>query len=271
MVQVSVNTYQVSKFVSFEVKEIGSGEALVFLHGLNGLKWDPFLDELSNQYRVIAPHIPGTGSSTGLENIRDLWELVLAYNDLFDTLGLKTVHLVGHSLGAMIAAEIAANNPERVKSLVLISPIGLFREEHHYDVFGMTFSEFARNAVVDQDSAIAKSIRKPSNPENPEEEMEWIINRSLNRSAAAKFLWPLPDKRLSYRIHRIQSPTFILWGKQDGIVPVVYAEEFHKLIENSELQIFEDASHMAHVEKKDDVLKLITDFIGNSNTVSQTV
>src|SRR6266516_4498551 len=93
--------------VTFQVKVGGQGDPLVFLHGAGGLLWDPFLDALSERYTVYAPAMPGTANSTGLENVRDLWDLCLSYYDLFDKLGLDTPDVVGHSLGGMVAAELA--------------------------------------------------------------------------------------------------------------------------------------------------------------------
>src|SRR5690349_18313779 len=98
----------------------GSGDPLVFIHGAGGIFWDPFLDGLSDRFRVIAPEHPGFGQSQGLEHLEDMWDLVLYYNELLDELGLTKVTLVGHSFGGMVAAEIACNNPDRVTRLVLL-------------------------------------------------------------------------------------------------------------------------------------------------------
>ena len=103
---------------------------ILFLHGAGGLFWDPFLDALAAGHRVIAPEHPGAGDSQGLEHVEDVWDLVLYYNELLDALGVARATLVGHSFGGMVAAEIAANNPERVDRLVLIAPIGLWLDEH---------------------------------------------------------------------------------------------------------------------------------------------
>ena len=73
---------------------------------------------------------PGAGTSVGLEHVEDLWDLVLYYAERLDTLGLPRATLVGHSFGGMVAAEIAATNPERVDRLVLIAPVGLWLDDH---------------------------------------------------------------------------------------------------------------------------------------------
>ena len=93
----------------------------------------PFLDDLSGQFTVYAPAHPGTASDPdAVRNIRGLWELVLYYYELFDNLGLRSPAVVGYSFGGggMVAAEVAATNPERVSKLFLMASIGLWRDDH---------------------------------------------------------------------------------------------------------------------------------------------
>ena len=112
------------------VHQAGSGPPVVFLHGAGGPAWDPFLDDLANHFTVYAPSLPGTeGNPDAVREIRGLWELMLHYYEVFDQLGLDSPAVIGHSFGGMLAAEIASTNPERVSKLVLISAIGLWREE----------------------------------------------------------------------------------------------------------------------------------------------
>src|SRR5262249_47547567 len=108
----------------------GEGDPVLYLHGAGGLFWDPLMDALAANHHVVAPEHPGAGVSQGLEHVEDLWDLVLYYNELLDQLGFERVTVVGHSFGGMVAAEIAATNPERVERLVLVSPLGLWRDDH---------------------------------------------------------------------------------------------------------------------------------------------
>ena len=113
------------------VLSAGEGDPVVFLHGAGGLFWDPLLDAIAAGHRVIAaPEHPGAGTSQGLDYVQTCGTSGLYYDELFDVLGLPTVTLVGHSFGGMVAAEIAATSPERVDRLVLIAPLGLWRDDH---------------------------------------------------------------------------------------------------------------------------------------------
>ena len=94
------------------VLEAGSGMPLVFFHGAGGLLADnPFLDQLAARYHVFAPELPGYGESTGEELLEDMLDFTLHGWDVVAALGLARPHLVGHSMGGMIAAEMAAIAP----------------------------------------------------------------------------------------------------------------------------------------------------------------
>ncbi|RNB72029.1 alpha/beta hydrolase [Brevibacillus centrosporus] len=247
--------------VTFAVKVAGQGKPVVYLHGAGGLTWDPFLDELSNHYQVIAPQIPGTGNSSGLENIRDLWDLVLCYYDLFDGLGLDSATVIGHSLGGMIALELAASDQSRVKQIVAIAPTGLFKDEEPVpDLFAMLPDEVANIMVADTASPVAEMLRYM--PRETEKRIEATIQRMQNMQAAAKFLWPIPDKGLGRRMHRIKAPTLLIWGQQDRFIPVSYAEDFCRGIIRSELVVIDQAAHLVTLEQTEQVLEAVKGFVG---------
>src|ERR1041385_4658065 len=113
------------------VLEAGSGAPTVFFHGAGGLLRDnPFLDRLAQRYHVFAPELPGYGESTGEELLEDMLDFTLHGWDVVDALGVDRPSLVGHSMGGMIAAEMACISPERPASLSLIAPAGLWLDAH---------------------------------------------------------------------------------------------------------------------------------------------
>ena len=111
------------------VWEKGEGEPLGFLGGLRGLpRWPRLLDLLAEQRRVIAPSLPGQPGATGFDELDDLPDWVTASLDLLDAAGLDGADLIGASVGATLAAEVAAFSRASVRRLVLIAPFGLFDE-----------------------------------------------------------------------------------------------------------------------------------------------
>ena len=123
-------TLDTKKGIRCRVLEGGSGAPLVFFHGAGGLlKENPFLDQLAQRHSVFAPEWPGYGESTGDELLEDMLDFTLHGWDVVDALGLTRPNIIGHSMGGMIAAEMACIAPRDVGKLVLICPAGLWMDE----------------------------------------------------------------------------------------------------------------------------------------------
>jgi pimeloyl-ACP methyl ester carboxylesterase len=253
--------------VETRVKVAGDGPPVVFLHGAYGLTWDPFLEGLSKNHTVYAPEHPGTtpGNPDAIAPIDNLWDLVLYYYELFDALGLDSPPVIGHSFGGMVAAEVAATNPERVSKLVLIDPIGLWRDDHPVRNWMATpFADLPKYLFADQDGPLAQMMTAAANSamqNGGEAALETQIQLMWSLACTAKFIWPIPDKGLKKRLHRIKAPALIVWGKQDGINPPVYAGEFADRIKNSRVELIDNAGHVPHLEQMATVSDLIGGFL----------
>ena len=116
--------------VNIEVYSGGDGPDLVFLHGAGGLLAnDPFLTRLMDHYQVHAPMLPGYGESDSGDHLRTMLDFTLHAYDVWEVLNLDRPLVVGHSMGGMIAAEMAAVAPDAIDRLVLICPAGLWLED----------------------------------------------------------------------------------------------------------------------------------------------
>lgn len=246
------------------VREAGEGPPLVFLHGAAGLMWDPLLESLTETHHVYAPMHPGTDGvhHDDIRELRDIWDLVLYYAELFDELGLERAVLVGHSIGAMVAAEIAATYPSFVEKLVLVSPLGLWRDDTPVgnpmmlDPMALVQATFAD---VNGAPAQAMITQMSSMLDQPEAAVEsWWVT-----ACTGHFIWPLPDRGLGKRIHRITAPSLVIWGRQDGIIPAVYAEEFGSRITGSQVEVIDDAAHMPQLEQPEIVVELVSKFLAS--------
>jgi pimeloyl-ACP methyl ester carboxylesterase len=234
----------------------GQGDPLVYIHGAGGLMWDPFVEALARDHTVYAPEHPGSGQSTGLEELRDIWDLVLYYNDLLDALELPSAKVVGHSFGGMVAAELAANNPERVTKLVLIAPIGLWRDDAPIpDLAATPADKMAGLVLADPNSPLAAFLAPPV------DDPEALFQAAMRMASIFHFIWPIPDKGLDRRIHRVQAPTLLVWGKQDGLVPPVYADEFASKLRQSEIALIDGAGHLPQLEQPDAVRERVLAFL----------
>ncbi len=238
----------------------GSGEPLLFLHGSGGLREGEYLDLLARQFTVYAPWHPGFGPSVGIEHIDDIIDFALYYHDLMDELGLESAHIVGHSLGGMLAAELAALCPHRVRRLVLANPVGLWRDDEPVlDFFALPPEQLLPYVIHDPESEAVRKAFPVS--DSQDEMMETMFQRMQSFTAAGKFLWPIPDRGLKRRIHRIQSPTLILWGESDRLVPPSYAEDFRSSIRDARVVILPECAHMPMFEKRDEFVSTVTEFL----------
>ena len=248
--------------IQSRVKVAGQGPPLVYLHGAAGLMWDDFLEGLSQTHTIYAPEHPGTspGDPDAIKPLDDLWDLVLYYYELFDGLGLESPAVVGHSFGGMVASEIAATDPRRVSKLVLLNPIGLWRDDAPVkNWMVMSPDDLGKELFSEPDGPVARRVL--AEPEDPEERMTAKIQGIWNLGCTGKFTWPIPDKGLSKRLHRVQAPTLVIWGQQDGIVPAIYAQEFADRISGARSVIVERAAHMPQLEQLDQVSQLVEDFL----------
>lgn len=238
----------------------GSGEPLLYLHGAGGLQAGPFLDDLAKSFTVYAPWHPGFGDTDGLGEIDDIIDLALYYHDFMDALGLESAHVVGHSMGGMLAAELAALCSHRVRRLVLSNPVGFWRDEHPVlDLFAVLPDEMLPHVVHDPQSSVVQEIF--AMPEGQEAIIEAMFQRVQSLAAAGKFMWPIPDKGLKRRIHRIQSPTLIVWGEHDGLVPASYAEDFRSRIKGSRVTILKESAHFPMFEQREEFVSLVTEHL----------
>lgn len=244
--------------VHLRVHSKGSGPALVFFHGPWGLAWDPFLDALARDFTVHAPEHPGTtpGKPDDIYHLENLWDLVLAYDEAFEALGVQDAVFVGHSFGAMVAAEVAASATRRARRLVLIDPLGLWRDSDPIvNWMAMDLPEQRRRLFSDPEGAAARLLfGEGSDDAAARLRVMWTLG------ASGKFLWPIPDKGLKKRIHRIKAPTLLVWGKDDQFVPAVYADEFARRLPGARLEVIEKAGHAPHLEQPDTVARLVREF-----------
>jgi len=239
----------------------GEGPPLIFLHGAGGLLWDDFLDALAKNYTVYAPEFPGTspGEYDAIKVLDDWHDLVVYYSELIDELGVTDATLVGHSFGGMIAAEIAAANPRSIAKLVLLSPLGLWRDDTPIPPWlSMNGAELAE--VFFHDPEIAK--RFMLTPDAAATHPDQLLAATWALACAGKFTWPIPDRGLRDRLHRISAPTLLVWGDKDKLVPPVYAEDFKCGIANSRLSLIQDAGHALIHEKHLEAARAVAEFAG---------
>jgi len=236
----------------------GSGSPIVYLHGVMNLTGDePFLRGMAEHHDVYAPVHPGFADLAELDDIRDVHDLALYYDDLLDALGLQQATVVGHSFGGMAAAELAAHVPDRVAKLVLVAPLGLWNDDHPVaDLFALPILEVT--SLLFHDAARAPNLFGAV--EGPESVVEMLVALLQGLTTAGKFLWPLPDKGLIRRLRRVRAATLVVWGADDRLAPAAYAVDFADAIAGATMEIVDGSGHMVPYERSDELVKIVTAF-----------
>ncbi len=235
-----------------KVEDRGQGPVLLFLHGAGGSNWSPMLEHLSREFRVIAPEHPGFGRTQIPEWMMSIGDLAYFYLDLLDNLDLKNVHLVGHSLGGWLSAEIAVRNSARLKSITLMAPAGIANPDAPFgDIFAWGPEEAARNQFYSQELAEKRLKATP--------DLDIVLQ---NKAATARLGWSprLSNPQLKYWIHRINKPTQLVWGRDDKIIPHACNNAWISGIANAKLHTLNECGHSIHSEKPSEAAALIAAF-----------
>lgn len=233
---------------SFDVRVWEGGGAerpLLYLHGFEQHPGAaPFLAKLGERHLVRAPEHPGYWGSTGFEHVEDIFDMTLHYRRLLERWNVGPVDVVGHDLGGMFAAELAAIAPQLVRRLVLVSPYGLWLDDAPMpDPFVMNPAALAKAKWHTPDNA----ANEPSAFDAAEGDTIATF-RGHNIAAATKFLWPIPDRGLKRRLQYVAAPTLIVRGEADGLFPPRYLDAWAGAIAGARAVTIADAGHLPMVE-----------------------
>jgi pimeloyl-ACP methyl ester carboxylesterase len=245
-----------------EIEVSGGGPPLLWLHGPWGLRPDrDFLELLARRHTVYAPKHPGTsrGDPDAAHRLDGFFDLVVYYGELMDRLKLDAPVIAGHSFGGAVAAEIAATTPRRVKKLVLIDPVGLWRDDLPVQNW-MVMPEEARARALFGDPQGAAAKRFFGFPEDAKDKLQAQIDFIWAQACTGKFVWPVPDKGLRKHLHRIAAPTLVIWGAADGVLAPAYADDFARAMASAKVERVDRAGHLPHLEAAETVARLIDNF-----------
>lgn len=152
--------------------------------------------------------------------------------------------------------------PDALSRLVLLSPIGLWRDDAPIRLVEMVTGppeELPSYLFKYPESEAAQAMM--ALPDDPDQVPAAIAQGAWNVGCTTKFAWPIADHGLARRLHRIAVPTLVLWGRDDALVPVIYAEEFAGRIPGSRVEVLEDCGHAMQGDQPAQMLQAITEFL----------
>lgn len=231
----------------------GGGSPVVAFHGIGGpLAGEPTLAALAERgHTVYAPVWPGFGEEPGEGLLEDMLDFALHGADVVIALGLDRPHLYGHSFGGMIAAEMAAIAPGLYRGVGLVSPAGLWLDEHPIpDIYATLPYEFPGLLLHDPE-ANASMLTGGVDFEDPSALTAFLIGNSRRLGTAGKILFPIPNRRLSKRLYRVTNRVALVWGASDVLIPPVYASRWRELLTSAEVALttVAEAAHLAPYEQ----------------------
>jgi pimeloyl-ACP methyl ester carboxylesterase len=246
--------YEIKEQDKFKFIEEGSGEPLVLLHGLFGAlsNFRSLIEYFRQHNKVVVPMLPLLEMDILHTSVGGLAKFVHKFLEARD---LKDVHLLGNSLGGHVGLIHILKHPERVKSLILTGSSGLFEN-------GMGDSYPKRG---DKEYIRKKTELTFYDPAMATEELvEEVYSMTNNRLKAIKIIALAKSairNNLGEELNQIKQPTLLVWGSNDSITPPFVAQEFNKLIPNSELHFVDKCGHAPMMEVPDEFNAILHKFL----------
>ncbi|MFN3891073.1 MAG: alpha/beta fold hydrolase [Beijerinckiaceae bacterium] len=245
--------------IDVEVRTYGTGSPLFLLASEEQLEVDsPFVKELARDYKVIMPSPPGFGTSGRPDWITNPDDLAYVMLDLVEKLGLNDVPLVGCSLGGWIAAEMATKDDSRFSRLALIDAYGVkIGGPFDVDIQDIWILHPAKVAAMKWRD-VEKGKRDYS---SMSDDQLAVIAR--NTETFARFCWEpyMHNPKLKHRLHRIVTPTLVIWGENDGVAAPSYGKAYAGLIPGAKFETIAEAGHYPQIEQPEAVLKALRAFL----------
>jgi pimeloyl-ACP methyl ester carboxylesterase len=233
----------------------GSGPPLLVLHGGAGSPgWMPYHEALSERFSVFAPSHPGYDGSQRPPWVATITDVAHFYLGFMDALGLDQVSLMGFSMGGWVAAEIAAMCPPKVKGMVLVNAVGIKPQVGEIaEVLMVSPEQTQKLAFYD--------ISKAPKLENLTPEQEAV--RWTNREMGSRLMWRpyMHNPKLPEYLKLVRVPSIIIWGRDDGVVPLNCGEIYHEVLEGSSLHVIDQCGHSPQIEKPKEFLDAALGFL----------
>jgi len=256
--------YQIQQDGKFKFIEEGRGEPLLLLHGLFGAlsNFEHLIDYFRVNYRVIVPMLPLFDLDLLHTTVSGLQKFVARF---VDARGYENIHLLGNSLGGHVALVYILKHPEKIRSLTLTGSSGLFENGMGDSYPKRGDKEYIRKKtqLTFYDPAMATEELVDECFEITNNRLKVIKIISLAKSAIRN--------NLGEELNQIQQPTCLIWGNNDTITPPFVAQEFHKLIPNSELHFIDKCGHAPMMEVPGEFNKILDGFLSKLKVPAATV
>ena len=246
--------YEIHKEGKFEYVEVGVGQPLMLLHGLFGAlsNFSDLIEHFRHTHKVIVPILPLYDLDLLHTTVKGLAKHVQQF---IDHKGYDQIHLLGNSLGGHVGLVYILSHPEKIKTLTLTGSSGLFENAmgDSYPKRGDYEYIRAKTAETFYDPAVATKELVDEVFEITNSRIKVIKIIALAKSAIRN--------NLGEELGQIKVPTLLIWGKNDKVTPPFVAEDFHKMIPNSELAFIDQCGHAPMMEVPNAFNEILEQFL----------
>ena len=238
----------------------GSGDPLLVLHDEMG-QTNPlrYAESLAQDFTLHMPAHPGFGVTERLDWIMSVRDLASWYLRVIDEQGLGRVNLLGFSLGGWLAAEMACQSPQSFKKMVLVAPTGIKPPTGEIlDMFLITAREFLEENFLDAGATAEYPTAYPEEPSAEQIELWECAREESARLAWRPYMYHAALPHLLGRLKDL--PTLLVWGEQDGVIPVSAGEAYQQAIQGARLEVLPNCGHRPEMEQTEEFVRLVRGF-----------
>ena len=233
----------------------GQGDTLVLLHGTGSSlhTWQDWVDILKDSFTIVRLDLPGfgiTGPHPDHDYSANAYNLML--DEFFSTLGFDKFHMAGNSFGGFVCWNYAYHVPNQIKSLILLDPSGYpFPDNHKLpigfriaqsDILAPILEKITPSSIVEETVYNAYEIEDVISAEKVKRYEDMLLRKGNRRAISKRLKQEEPE--LCIHLKNIHTPSLIMWGDQDAVLPVSMAKRFKEDMPNAQLIIYKGVGHL---------------------------
>ena len=244
------------------IDDIGNGFPFVMVHGFLGSSemWALQKQFFNRDYRVITPALPGFGESSKIQSKDSIIEMAKLITEQLEKKNIYKYNLMGHSMGGMIAQEIAKIEGDKIAKLICYGTGSIGDIPGRFETIDASRDKLKKSGI----KLMANRIAKTWFIEGEKAKYFYICdnaNKVVSEETADNALIAMKNWRGLENLKNIKSKTLIIWGDQDKAYNFEQVKTLHQNIPNSELAIIKDCSHNVHLEKPMNFNRIIKNFL----------
>jgi len=243
-------------------EDAGSGTPLVLVHGFLGSSdmWIPQIRFFKDNFRVIAPALPGFGKSRMINSCDSIECMAKSILNFLKKKKIKNFHLLGHSMGGMIVQEMVKLEGEKILKLICYGTGPRGNIPGRFETIDQSREKLKINGLKDT----AYRISKTWFIDEDKAKYFYLCEQASNQTsleAADNGLIAMKNWDGVKNLKNIKNETLIVWGDHDKAYNFNQVETLNKSIPNSDLKIVKGCSHNVHLERPDEFNTIVSDFI----------